>query len=478
MAVKREASLYDRVMLGSVPLSDVPLRDRRTVARAFLQKTDTDKRARGLLLELLQGPVPQARPIGRLVAASRKRNLLLEAWTVTFRQMSTTFLEDRPSFDPKEVAARGEWMSKQLAKMRRIEPDSAAELATAACALAIRVLTLPSGGPAGEALSRVVVALQATCESVDTIALDSVLRATVPFRPRISFIKELAAVSRKALDLMPQLRTRVLREDAEFAMFVFTSIPDRAARGAALAADIRDGADPTISATVLRQFLDGASEESRAIYLDALLSLGLKSGDLPTDLAQAVVDIASSSSAYGGGLATVLATVKSVLDERHADGIADIKRSHDEAMTQANARIEEARQQIEALKKALETSKSTRKEPEQQTEHRTRVASLTPVCLIHQEILLSLRERPDLRLQGFARTLDGALVRQGVSRLGKEGEATSFEPEIHEFARWSPQQEGPVHVVVPGYLLKHPILNVETVLARAIVEVDGNATRD
>jgi hypothetical protein len=469
-------SVHNRVLLGSVSLKDLKVKERRAVARRLLQRADTDKRARGVLLEMLQGPIPQARPIGRMIAASKKRAILLEAWAASCRQSSKDFLEDRHSFSREEVAARADWMTRQLSKMRAIPEDAAKDLAEAVCELGIQTLAQPAGEPAGKTLARTVVVLNRWCTQVPDIALRTALAAAGPFRPRVSFVREIDSESEGAFDLMKQLRADALKRDAELAGFTFSTIADRDERGRQLGAYIRSGVDSEIAAAVLRQFLEDTNIEYRTAYLDPLLSLGLVTGDLPEDLVQSVVGMVRTElSLTERGLAGVLGRVVSVIDAGHRAKIGELEAAHREALEQAGARADELSREIVRLNEAIESVKRTTKEPEQQTEHRTRAASLTPVCLIHQEILLSLRERPDLRLQSFAKTLDGALVRQGVTRLGKEAETAAFDPSHHEFARWANQQGDDVRVVVPGYLLRHPILGTETVLARAIVEGEADA---
>lgn len=166
----------------------------------------------------------------------------------------------------------------------------------------------------------------------------------------------------------------------------------------------------------------------------------------------------------------MLYEVDAILKSRYDSDLKDVMQDHRAEVEAVTERVHALEKERSDLAELVESVKNTAREPERQTEHRVRIASLKPICLIHQDVVLALRNKPDLRLNTLAQTLQGALIQQGVTPFGTPDEAVDFDPKQHEHARWARHQGDSVRIVAPGYALTHASLNVRDVLVRAIVE--------
>ena len=460
-------------MIGSTPLSALPLRERRRAVRNLLAMADSDPRAQVAVESLLRGPIPLARPIGRLVSASKQRSILLQAWTRWLQDAAAAYSEDRSRFDLKEVTARGQWIAKQLGRMRSVPKEPAEVLLDAVVKVAILALELPSGQLAERALLQVVIELRKWLPSLDDIVLHTVATSMRPYRQRTFFLRDLDSLGTGPELLLSRMRDLALRQDAGFAEYLFSAMPDLHERSRELARAIRAGCDPRVAGKVIDSLLEPGSPEYRATYLEPILTLAVETQGLPPSLGKTIIDIVTTvpaDRAVPGVLSSALYKLHAALRSENERRLEEANQEHGRSMQEAQARIRTLEAEVKALGELIESVKKQAREPELQTEHRVRAASLTPICIFQQDMVLALRDRPDLRLSTLAQTLQGALTRQGIVPYGTPGEVVTFDPSQHEHARWSRPGGETVKIVAPGYWIPHPLLGDHEVLARAVVE--------
>jgi hypothetical protein len=153
---------------------------------------------------------------------------------------------------------------------------------------------------------------------------------------------------------------------------------------------------------------------------------------------------------------------------RHVIGTRE--RELEAAVSSLEVQRNELSASLEASVKLIESLKTSEQRARILPEHTGRLAVLGPLCSIHQEMLLVLRESPDQRLLGFTRVIQSLLVRQGVRLQGSEGQIIRYDPNLHEPIEGAKVEPGAhVEVLAPGYQIDIEAIGLKESLARAAV---------